>query len=343
MWRCFMCWVRCCFFFFSSRRRHTRCIGDWSSDVCSSDLPFYYPPTPLTPYSNPKGRGNDASVYALDSIALGPHWDVDLGLRWDRFKSSFSEAFSGTGFERIDTFVSPRAAVIYKPDASQSYYLSYGTAQNPVIEYLIVAPSDTSLAPEKNNTLELGARLKLLNGAAQVTGALFDTRVYNARISDPNDPTVQQMPFDQQGKGLEMGIDGYVTHSWEVALAYTHLNDEITATSDPLALGKRAPNTPHDAANLWTSVELNAWTLGGGVTAVSHRYADAQNTAGVPGYAVWNAMASYQVNSHFKLQLNLNNVTDKLYYTSIYYVSVAENHALPAAGRTLIGSASYRF
>src|SRR5437899_906303 len=28
------------FFFFSSRRRHTRCLSDWSSDVCSSDL--YY-------------------------------------------------------------------------------------------------------------------------------------------------------------------------------------------------------------------------------------------------------------------------------------------------------------
>src|SRR5439155_9626881 len=34
---------RCCrfssFFFFSSRRRHTRWPRDWSSDVCSSDLP----------------------------------------------------------------------------------------------------------------------------------------------------------------------------------------------------------------------------------------------------------------------------------------------------------------
>src|SRR5437762_4369731 len=29
----------CIIFFFSSRRRHTRYIGDWSSDVCSSDLP----------------------------------------------------------------------------------------------------------------------------------------------------------------------------------------------------------------------------------------------------------------------------------------------------------------
>src|SRR5256885_5353913 len=29
------------FFFFSSRRRHTRLQGDWSSDVCSSDLSPY--------------------------------------------------------------------------------------------------------------------------------------------------------------------------------------------------------------------------------------------------------------------------------------------------------------
>src|SRR6266496_473003 len=29
------------FFFFSSRRRHTRSLRDWSSDVCSSDLVHY--------------------------------------------------------------------------------------------------------------------------------------------------------------------------------------------------------------------------------------------------------------------------------------------------------------
>src|SRR5256885_13014509 len=48
--------VICCysFFFFSSRRRHTRLQGDWSSDVCSSDLSFNrdgvggFPPRHLT-------------------------------------------------------------------------------------------------------------------------------------------------------------------------------------------------------------------------------------------------------------------------------------------------------
>jgi catecholate siderophore receptor len=319
-------------------------LNDIPATPLLNPVSFYDPPTPLTAYSNPKGRGSDVSLYAMDSMALGPKWDADLGLRWDRFDSSFSEAYSGTGFARTDTFVSPRAALIYKPDAAQSYYLSYGTSQNPVIEYLIVAPSDTSLAPERNETLELGAKLKVLNGAAQLTGALFDTRVYNARISDPDDPTVQQMPFDQRVKGIELGFSGYVTDIWELAANYTHLNDKITATSDPDALGKTVPNVPHDAFTLWSTVEPSAaLTLGGGFTAVGHRYADTDNTAGVPGYVVFNVMASYDFNAHFKLQLNLNNVTDKLYFTGIYYVDVAENHALPAAGRTLIGTANYRF
>ena len=328
----------------SNVNRFQNGLDDIPATPLLNPAPFFYPPTPLAIYSNPKGRGSDVSLYALDGIALGANWDVDLGLRWDRFKSSFSEVFSGTGFERTDTFVSPRVAVIYKPDAAQSYYLSYGTSQNPVIEYLIVAPSDESLSPEKNNTLELGGKIKIFDNAAQLTGALFDTRVYNARISDPDDPTVQQMPFDQHVQGLELGINGYVTDIWEVSANYTHLIDKITASSDPLAQGKYAPNTPHDALNFWTTLEpAPAWVLGAGFTGVSHRYADTENTAGVPGYVVFNAMAAYSVNQHFKLQLNLNNVTDKLYFTSVYYVDVAENHALPAAGRVAIGSASYRF
>src|SRR5947199_7411532 len=36
-------------FFFSSRRRHTRCLSDWSSDVCSSDLFIINNPANLTP------------------------------------------------------------------------------------------------------------------------------------------------------------------------------------------------------------------------------------------------------------------------------------------------------
>src|SRR5436305_13732811 len=40
-------------FFFSSRRRHTRCGRDWSSDVCSSDLYWWFPPVSFLGYRGP--------------------------------------------------------------------------------------------------------------------------------------------------------------------------------------------------------------------------------------------------------------------------------------------------
>src|SRR5690348_18032861 len=44
------------FFFFSSRRRHTRWTGDWSSDVCSSDLGQHR--------DDERGSGGDAKIEA---------------------------------------------------------------------------------------------------------------------------------------------------------------------------------------------------------------------------------------------------------------------------------------
>src|SRR5258706_8067804 len=42
-------------FFFSSRRRHTRLVSDWSSDVCSSDLVGLYEGSKSIPVAKAKG------------------------------------------------------------------------------------------------------------------------------------------------------------------------------------------------------------------------------------------------------------------------------------------------
>src|SRR5215208_4362720 len=52
------------FFFFSSRRRHTRWPRDWSSDVCSSDLP------------PPGGEETSQTLSAPDPPEAGPRVEV---------------------------------------------------------------------------------------------------------------------------------------------------------------------------------------------------------------------------------------------------------------------------
>src|SRR5437899_8576788 len=53
-------------FFFSSRRRHTRCLSDWSSDVCSSDLVIITQP-PAPPGQNHTNGTLSTSRASIDS------------------------------------------------------------------------------------------------------------------------------------------------------------------------------------------------------------------------------------------------------------------------------------
>src|SRR5437763_9610704 len=62
------------FFFFSSRRRHTRYIGDWSSDVCSSDLYFMLALRDhLYLWRNPAPDGGVPDYEADTAVALRPY------------------------------------------------------------------------------------------------------------------------------------------------------------------------------------------------------------------------------------------------------------------------------
>src|SRR5947199_3507263 len=57
-----------CCFFFSSRRRHTRCLSDWSSDVCSSDLSVTSATRPFPyRYVQVKGRVADVTESGADA------------------------------------------------------------------------------------------------------------------------------------------------------------------------------------------------------------------------------------------------------------------------------------
>src|SRR5260370_36620780 len=65
------------FFFFSSRRRHTRFKCDWSSDVCSSDLPFPYPN--FSPMNRGSAFESPARVFDFmaNPIQLNPTEEID--------------------------------------------------------------------------------------------------------------------------------------------------------------------------------------------------------------------------------------------------------------------------
>src|SRR5204863_463783 len=67
-------------------------------------------------------------------ISIGPHWQADLGLRWDRVHTEYDNvAATGvrTAFERTDAAPSGHAGVVFKPSPAGSVYASYSTSFSP--------------------------------------------------------------------------------------------------------------------------------------------------------------------------------------------------------------------
>src|SRR5205814_2663982 len=71
-------------FFLSSRRRHTRCLSDWSSDVCSSDL-----------MQGPPVAAADVNGDGLDDVFIGGAAGVPGKLFIQQKDGSFVESTQG--------------------------------------------------------------------------------------------------------------------------------------------------------------------------------------------------------------------------------------------------------
>src|SRR5437762_8565963 len=69
------------YFFFSSRRRHTRYIGDWSSDVCSSDLREALHRTEGLLFSSPRPLARQLVAAWLAGVLMAMALGAGVGAR----------------------------------------------------------------------------------------------------------------------------------------------------------------------------------------------------------------------------------------------------------------------
>ena len=301
------------------------------------------PPTPVTMLQ--KTTADSEAAYVTDTMDLRRWLDVIAGVRVDRFAADYVQANLATGgaldLNHVDVVASPRVAVVFKPTARQSLYVSYGTSFDPSAEALTLTTRTANLGPVKATTLEGGVKSSWLNGGLLLTGAVFHTEVDNAQINDPNQPGVTVLQGNETVRGFELGANGHVTPRLEVAAGYTHLVGSTSRAGFGGPFTNVAiPNLAHDAVNLWAEYDLtDRWEVGGGLNYLGQRAADivtpSNPLAVVPSYLVWNAMTSYKLNKRLSVQLNALNLFDTVFFDAFYYTSAAENHAVPGPGRTV--------
>jgi len=325
-------------------------------------------PSPSDPYnaviypsSQTSTTALTQAVYALDTIKLGEQWQLMGGVRWDRFDAAFDQTTDAnpvthagaatTSFKHVDSAVTWRGALVYKPAPEGTVYFAAGTSFNPSAEALSLSTATAALASERNQSYEIGSKWDFNDGALSVAGALFQTQQFNVREPDPNNPLFNILAGDAIAKGGELSVTGHITPVWEIMAGYGYTFSEIDkspVTGPTSDLGHRLANTPMHTANLWTEYHLPWWKLevGGGINVVSSRFAaTTPTTAGgvaffkeVPGYWTLGAMLKYPLSEQVSLQLNLYNLTDNKYYDQLHPA-----HVVPGGGRTALMTLAYKY
>ncbi len=294
------------------------------------------------------------SVYLLDNIELNPKWLVDLGARWDKFDTEQVTHATGQKIENDKDFFTYQAGITFKPVKNGSIYTSFATSANPVgvdggdgSESIGQAYMD--LKPEESRTFEIGTKWNILNDRLNLTAAIFRTEKQNTRIQ--LDASTYTNGGESKVDGIELSATGKITDKWDITAGYSYLDSELTdpgpsctragvCTYPNPAKGKQLPNVPENSATLWTTYKvLPQLTLGAGAFYSDKVYGDAANTKYVPGYVRYDAMARYNVNKNVDLQLNLNNLSDKRYFTKAY----ASHYATEAEGRNAVLSLNFKY
>ena len=297
------------------------------------------------------------ALYVFDTVELSEQWQVNAGLRYERFEGTGKTLATATGvttrFDSSDYMLSGRLGLVYKPARNGSIYLAWGNSFNPSAENLVSTGSGLSagtqdLDPEENETWELGTKWDLLDERLSLNAAVFRVTKTNGRI-DNNDPLGDPIVLDgkQRVDGIELGASGKLTEQWQVFANYTYLDSEIITSDTPAEEGQALANTPPRSFSLWTSYDLPAgFQVGYGAQYVSQRNVTIASTTKVPDYWVHSAMLGYQVNEDVDLQLNVRNLFNEEYYDRVRSNTgtAARSSALvPGEGRTAILAANFAF
>jgi len=319
------------------------------SNVPRSSLLF---PNPSTPFVSPSRintqvytQSNIYSAYIMDTLKLGEHWELTGGFRWDTFSTSYKQIISpAVQLSLTDNMPSFRGALIYKPAANGSIYFSYGTSFNPSAESLSLAASNAGLAPEENQSFEIGTKWNLGNNQLSVSGAVFQIEKTNARVPDPNNAAFNILGGNQRVRGFEVGLTGRLTERWEVYYGYAYLDSRVTSSTLPATVGQPLGNTPQNTLSLWNTYTLpwHGIQLGGGLQWVSSRIASStpNSTTGLieqaPGYFTIQGMVKYPVTPAIDLQLNIYNITNARYYDLLH-----PSHVVPGSSTAALLSATF--
>ena len=292
--------------------------------------PVAIPPITFRPGTGGRSSASEAEVFALylqDQVEFGPV-ELTAGLRYDRFKLDALNVLNGQGFSRTDHLWSPRVGIVVHPVEPVSVYASYGRSFLPQSgdQFASLDLSLAALEPERFDNYELGVKWQARPGLL-VSAALYQLERSNTRAPGPN-PGEILLTGSQRSRGLEVEAVGEILPDWQLSLAYTLQEAEITTTTAAAPAGREVPLVPRHLFAAWTRYDLSDRIgVGLGVTHQSESFASISNAVELPAFTRVDAGLFVKLTDQVEAQVNVENLLDEEHFPTAHN----DNNITPGA------------
>jgi catecholate siderophore receptor len=303
-------------------------------------VPFTDPiaiPTPT--FRTIRAVDSDADVlafYLQDQVALGAHFEIVAGIRFDSFDVKVTNLLSGQSFDRRDELWSPRLGLVWKPAEAMSAYASYSRSYLPQSgdQFLSLDLTAAALKPEKFENYELGFKWDVREDLS-FTAAVYQLDRSNTRAPGATPGTVV-LTGEQRSKGLELGLNGRLTPAWRVSAGYALQESEIRRTTAAAPAGRDVAQVPKHQLSLWNHYDFDDRIgVGIGLYHQAKSFASISNAVVLPSYTRVDAAAFFKISDNLEAQLNVENLLGETYFPTAHNDSNISTGAPRSARLTL--------
>lgn len=222
-----------------------------------------------------------------------------------------------------DNKFTPYIGAVYDLNDTHSIYASYTGIYKPQIE---VGSDLKPLAPLEGENHEVGIKSEWFNKKLNSSFALFRTEQQN--VAQQVGVVGIRAVYDgikATSKGYEFDVSGEVTDRLSVSAGYTRLMS-LKGDKDENV----NPHIPRHLAHLTAVYQLpfiENLKVGASLNWQSDIHADIGNVRyEQDSYATLNLMANYKIDNHWSAALNLYNVTDEKYLTSLKWANFGQGY-----------------
>ena len=260
------------------------------------------------------------SVYIQDQIEISDELQILIGGRFDTFDITVDDIKGGTSQSREDDEFSPRAGLIYKPAENVSWYLSYSESFLPRSgeQYKKLTASSAALDPDVYENMEIGVNYDIRPNLSLRASFFDNEQTIATRDESGEGAEIVGLQVD----GFELEVKGQVNDQLFMQLGYSNMDGTTSSGGEPREI-------PDHTLSLWTTYQVNdQFGYGIGFT----RQGDSNISNNKPGlilpeYTRVDFAAYYDVSEDLAIRLNIENLTDKVYFPhshSTHQASVGE-------------------